>query len=373
MKGDSLMKKRYLLVILGILIVFNLSCAVKEDKSNFKSIENKNPKYKDTDFISLTQLYTINIATTSGKYNILNASWFDVDNSGNLYIMDTYDSKIHIFDSNGNHIKTFGGLGEGPSDLNEPRIISILNEKIYVLERYRGIKIFSLNGKYIDFVSTEMRSLFALKAFEDFFLGLRMSLRQGNPNLRTWSFEKYSTNYEKELQITELKKKSNRFNLFSKTYINSIDSKHNIYFPYSDDEYLVMKYDIKGTPLLSFSRNFKKIPYSQELKDWAMKKSNISQDQIPTYPPVVRCIFVDNKDYIWVLVGECFLDSNGQVRTKSIIDIFNNNGKFLYTFKSDAFSNVSIIKNNKLYSGPSAAGDNEVKVFRITYKYNSKQ
>ena len=38
MKGDSLMKKRYLLVILGILIVFNLSCAVKEDKSNYKYI-----------------------------------------------------------------------------------------------------------------------------------------------------------------------------------------------------------------------------------------------------------------------------------------------------------------------------------------------
>jgi len=361
------MKNRILLIMLGIVIVFNMLCSVAKDKNDVKVINNDKPKYKGTDFLNLSQLYTINMGTTLEGFNILNASWFDVDNFGNLYVMDAYDSKIHIFTSNGKYTKTFGGLGEGPSNLYKPRIISILDDKIYVLERFRGIKIFSLNGEYIDFVSSDMRSLFALKAFEDFFLGLRMSLAKGNPNLRIWNLVKYSRDYEEELQLIELKKESNRFNLFSKTYINSIDSKHNIYFPYSDDKYLVKKYDIKGNPILSFSRKFKRIPYSQELKNWAVQNREISEENIPMYPPIVRSIYVDDKDYIWVLVGECFLDSDNQVRTEAIIDIFNQNGKFLCTFESANFSNISIIKNGLLYSGPNAAGDNKIKVFKITY------
>ncbi len=367
------MKNKFPVIIMQTLIMFTILCTVKNDKNYIKSIKNTNPKYENTDFVSLTQLYTINIRTTSGRFNILNASWFDVDNIGNLYVLDVQDSKIYIFDSNGKHIKTFGGIGEGPSELYNPRIISISNDKIYVLERWRGIKIFSLKGEYIDFVSPEMRNLFALKAFEDFFLGLEVSFDQKNRNLRKWRLVKYSIDYEEELQITELKKKASLFDIFSKNYINSIDSKHNIYFPYSrdeyysNDEYLVMKYDIKGNPLLLFSRNFKKIPYSQKFKNWAIQKTNISQDRIPTYPPVIRTIFVDDKDYIWVLVGECFFDSNYQVRTESVIDIFNQNGKFLYTFKSDAFTGTSIIKNGRLFSRPNAAGDNQIKVFKITY------
>ena len=119
-----------------------------------------------------------------------------------------------------------------------------------------------------------------------------MSLAKGNPNLRIWNLVKYSRDYEEELQLIELKKESNRFNLFSKTYINSIDSKHNIYFPYSDDKYLVKKYDIKGNPILSFSRKFKRIPYSQELKNWAVQNREISEENIPMYPPIVRSIYV---------------------------------------------------------------------------------
>lgn len=94
---------------------------------------------------------------------------------------------------------------------------------------------------------------------------------------------------------------------------------------------------------------------------------DIKKNQIPKFPSVVRCVFVDDKDYIWVVVGECFLDSDNQIRTESVIDIFDHEGVFLQTFESDVFSGVSIKKNGRLYSGSNAAGDDTIKVFKISY------
>lgn len=91
-----------------------------------------------------------------------------------------------------------------------------------------------------------------------------MQVKKEDTSRRTWELLRYSKAYEEELQIVKLKKRNNRFNMFSKTYINSIDSKNNIYFPPSDDEYLVTKYDVDGMPLLAFSRNYKREPYSQK-------------------------------------------------------------------------------------------------------------
>jgi len=83
-------------------------------------------------------------------------------------------------------------------------------------------------------------------------------------------------------------------------------------------------------------------------------------------------VFVDDKDLIWVLAGECFLDCDSEIRVQSTIDIFNQKGEFLNTFDTSAFSRVSLIKSGRLYSGPNAVDDNKIKVYKIEYNSTGK-
>lgn len=363
------MKKKHISTILGIIAILNLGCTVKKENENL--VINEHPKYEKNIFISLDKLYTINIGTLDDKYYLSDASWMDIDDSDNLYILDAYESKFHVFDQNGVHLRTFGGRGEGPSELYQPRCFSISKEKIFVLEKFRGIKVFNLFGEYIKYILPENLNLASFKAFEDFIICQSLTIKfekpiLGEPDIRQWDITKYSNDFKKELQISKLIRHFNFFNYISKTLVNSIDSGHNIYLPYSDDEYLVNKYDSNGKKVLSFSRKYDRLHYSKQLKDWAKKKFG-NKIIIPKYPPIVRCIYVDDNDYIWVLVGECYLDSSSDIRVESIVDIFNKKGEYLYKLKSDVFSNMTVIKKGKLYSGPNAPGDNKVKVYKILY------
>jgi len=44
----------------------------------------------------------------------------DVDNDGNIYILDGKEKKIKVFDSAGKFVKKFGEEGQGPGELNLP-------------------------------------------------------------------------------------------------------------------------------------------------------------------------------------------------------------------------------------------------------------
>ncbi len=48
-----------------------------------------------------------------------------VDNDGNLYVSDTYNDRVEVFDADGVFIRTFGKNGDGPGDFARPKGIAI--------------------------------------------------------------------------------------------------------------------------------------------------------------------------------------------------------------------------------------------------------
>jgi hypothetical protein len=362
------MKKLLLVLVCAPIAVFVGLCT--QGKNDVEVTRNKAPRYANPHFISLTKLHTIEVGTPR-EYFISEVSWMDADSAGNLYILDAYESKIAVFDSNGSFIRAFGSSGQGPLELESPRNFSILHNKILILEKFKGIKAFTLNGNYMDFIPLSEGNVVAIKAFDDFYLGLYLWLDPRDTNLQTWSLIRYTKSFKNDTQIVEIKKKSNLFNLFGRTFVNAVDSKFNAYFPDNDDQYIVRKYSSSGGPLSAFGRDFERKPYSSRVKQWAHEKWG-RETSIPEYPPVVRCVFVDDRDLIWVLTGECFLDCNSEIRVQSTMDIFNQKGEFLNTFETSAFSRVSFIKNGRLYSGPNDADDYSIKVYKIEYDSGGK-
>jgi streptogramin lyase len=71
--------------------------------------------------------------------------------NGDIWVSDGYgNNHIHIFTADGDHRRTFGGLGTGPGQFDTPHSIVIdHNERVYVCDRQNDrIQIFNLDGEF---------------------------------------------------------------------------------------------------------------------------------------------------------------------------------------------------------------------------------
>ena len=61
-----------------------------------------------------------------------------VDADGNVYVTDTFNNRIEIFDADGEFISQFGKNGDGPADLERPKGIAIDSDgHIWVVDAAR--------------------------------------------------------------------------------------------------------------------------------------------------------------------------------------------------------------------------------------------
>jgi len=135
------------LFICSFFIIF--ACSHEKD-INKQFIQNYAPKYAGSEFITLEKLYKIPIDEFD-KYFISEIWSMDVDRDTNLYVLDYWESTVTVFDKNGKFLRTMGGVGRGPGELEKPGSLSIHNGKIYIYQWFKGIKILDLQGDYLDF------------------------------------------------------------------------------------------------------------------------------------------------------------------------------------------------------------------------------
>ena len=74
-----------------------------------------------------------------------------VDQDGNVYISDTFNDRIEIFDADGNFIRTFGKGGDGPGYFARPKGISIDSDgHVWVADGVQDrVQVFTPEGKLL--------------------------------------------------------------------------------------------------------------------------------------------------------------------------------------------------------------------------------
>jgi DNA-binding beta-propeller fold protein YncE len=79
-----------------------------------------------------------------------------VDGEGRLYVADTLNFRVQIFDREGAFVKMFGTLGDTPGSFNRPKGIAVDSEgHIYVADSAFGnFQIFDADGRLLLFVGT---------------------------------------------------------------------------------------------------------------------------------------------------------------------------------------------------------------------------
>jgi|tagenome__1003787_1003787.scaffolds.fasta_scaffold20932212_2 DNA-binding beta-propeller fold protein YncE len=74
-----------------------------------------------------------------------------VDSDGNVYVADTFNNRVEIFDADGKFISTFGKNGDGPQDLERPKAIAVdCDGHIWVADGAQDrVKVFNQEGRLL--------------------------------------------------------------------------------------------------------------------------------------------------------------------------------------------------------------------------------
>jgi hypothetical protein len=78
-----------------------------------------------------------------------------VGESGVIYILDSRNNEVKVFNKDGIYLTSFGGPGEGPEEFMEPQGIEISDDGvIFVADRHRKVSIVSEKDQLFDFESS---------------------------------------------------------------------------------------------------------------------------------------------------------------------------------------------------------------------------
>ena len=377
---------RKIIPLLPVLSIFSIFIYCSDEpqqlfetsiRNGIPHITNHSPQFESAQFVELKKMYSIPAygETENGEtYEISFITAMDVDEDENLYILGSREGTITVFDKNGKHLRTFGGQGQGPKELTNAGIFIYEDGLLYIVEGFSGLKIWDKYGEYVNNLKVPRTNYTVLlKSDNWYFTAANFIPDINNPN---WilKFNRYSKDM---LNFTEiLSQEYNRYNdLFFGTFSAfSVDTSSNFYFLEDQSDYTMIKYNESGEPLLSFSRDYDTIRYSQEAVDKysnmfsaALESGDISA--LPDYPQTIRKSLIDSHGYIWIVSGETAQDNNNP-DFQSTVDIFDTEGKWLQSFKSTAVTLRSIFRNDRLYS-PSLYNDRVeqfIDVFEIIYK-----
>jgi DNA-binding beta-propeller fold protein YncE len=74
-----------------------------------------------------------------------------VDSEGNVYVTDTFNDRVQIFDADGAFISMFGKNGDGPADFERPKSIAVDGDgHIWVVDAAQNrVKVFNQQGRLL--------------------------------------------------------------------------------------------------------------------------------------------------------------------------------------------------------------------------------
>ncbi|MBC8357390.1 MAG: 6-bladed beta-propeller [Candidatus Aminicenantes bacterium] len=92
------------------------------------------------------------IGSDKENEDFYNPKCFTVDNEGNIYILDSGNSRIQVFSSQGSFLFSFGKFGQGPGELSKraSKLKLLDDENLYVIDNIQHrIIVYSTKGEYL--------------------------------------------------------------------------------------------------------------------------------------------------------------------------------------------------------------------------------
>lgn len=74
----------------------------------------------------------------------------DVDDAGNLWVLDAGNHRVQVFDRDGGFIRSFGRAGQGPGEFESAGELAVVGDRVVVLAARSRLSLFDLQGNHVD-------------------------------------------------------------------------------------------------------------------------------------------------------------------------------------------------------------------------------
>jgi hypothetical protein len=305
--------------------------------------------------IDVTRINMFSKETGRGFDNVI-----DFDRDSNMYILDTYESRISVFDKDGRPVRTFGGPGQGPGDFFRPSMLFIRDDEIYVSQGYGfDFKVVNLEGEFVAtrqvpfenplryYVTGRDICLFSGKT-DPTFSHLQFVLRRFAGGRFDQAEVIWTADYPPGL-------KGPSYDFVWPNWLFISDSGE-FYSPEDNlHRYAITKYSKEGKPRLVFGRKYDLREYSKQargrFRSHFGRQIEAGEMTFPETPPVVRKMFQDQEKNIWVISGETYEDNEDPAFENSV-DVFSEKGDWLYSFRSKSISRNCLYNAGIVYGIP---------------------
>ena len=169
--------KRGSVLIMGFLILGITTAAEASGQVKWKGtvvkegdvtvVKNpKEPLYK-TPVLELKEDLSLGGPEAQGDYAFGEIRTFIVDDAGSLYVLDTKDSHVKVFDKAGKYVRTIGRKGQGPGELELPMTLSFNRTagELAVHQSSRRMSYFKTDGTFLRHLS--LKDMWALRGRVD--------------------------------------------------------------------------------------------------------------------------------------------------------------------------------------------------------------
>jgi hypothetical protein len=294
-----------------------------------------------------------------------------LDENNNIYVLDTKESNVKVFDENGRFLRIIGRKGHGPGELDGPANISIFgrNEIAILDSGNRRLIFFSLDGEYKRSLSTARLSIGDLKIdSQGNIFCMVMTFRDGRRRHELQKFDS-NMNYITTLDYVEVPIDKS-ISLFVPGPSFVISKEDRIVYGSPENEYEVKLFNNEGKLIRIIRKDYVPIKIPQEEIDYVTRKVPPGiKAFIPEYYSPYFQINEDDE-------GRIIVFASYQLKRKIYsIDIFNVEGKYFTTkkIKGNLRVDCCIWRKNKLYTieEDEESGLPEVKIYRVVWKLAS--
>ncbi len=266
-------------------------------------------KYKKGIELKFVQKYG-ELESENDNLLLFNPGDIDVDNEGNVYIVDNRNHRIQKFDSNGKYLLTIGRRGQGPGEFEYPSGVYIAGSGKIFVNSFHRVTVYESTGKYIKSFPkrTLRRGMSSSGAFRMLKNGQYVSFGPSSMTFEEFRsadsldfsrmplFRILNSSWE---EVASYGKKQHFFKNYSdnRTYNFceiAVDSKGN-YFIAKEAQNSIEKYAPDGTLLFKASRKSK----LKESKKIIRKKAKRNA-YAPMFNRFSNSIYIDGKDRLWV-------------------------------------------------------------------------
>jgi hypothetical protein len=292
----------------------------------------------------------------------------DVDKYENMYVLDSRNSNIRVYDKNGIYVKTIGKRGEGPGEMVGPRGIQITPQnEIMVNNSYRRrLPFFLLSGEYLRQITlTEIPPSPKLKVDSNGDFIVKHTIRDA---IFREALRKFNSAQEHIFTIAEVETNPGVFYFrFLSGLLFDVTEANNIVFGVNKN-YELRIINEKGQLIRRIFKEYDPVVVREEEKKIMLEKDKISHERdvkFPKYYHPIADISVDEDGKIFVRTNE-----KAEIENSFYYDIFSSEGKYIARISLKTLVNIPLVwKKNKLYSvEEDEEGFQVVKRYKVEWK-----